>query len=240
MKFIYLIYCITNNINNKKYVGQTRQTLQKRFRDHSENKKRQLGLDIAKFGKESFSIDLLEIVDKTNNFTRETYWIEKKDSINNGYNTLYSSGIDKVLGDKIIIMFKNRHSVREIEKETHSCRKKIKKYLKENNFNILPGKTTNEITEKYVLKLFKKYYKSDYHNNSGIKRISNELNMITPTIRKILKKHNIILLSRQERDELRLKKIKELYEQNKSYKEIAEILNLPYTTVQGTIKKKIK
>ena len=56
------IYVITNVVNNKKYIGQTWKTIQKRWRQHySPHEKSCLKLNraISKYGKESFIIEEL-------------------------------------------------------------------------------------------------------------------------------------------------------------------------------------
>lgn len=57
------IYCITNLINGKKYVGQTKKTIQQRFSRHcwkSEvNKNMPITLAIAKYGKDNFRVEKL-------------------------------------------------------------------------------------------------------------------------------------------------------------------------------------
>ena len=59
-----LIYCITNLLSGKKYVGQTVQTIEKRFSRHCWNSTLQraampISLAIKKYGKENFKIELL-------------------------------------------------------------------------------------------------------------------------------------------------------------------------------------
>jgi group I intron endonuclease len=57
------IYCITNKVNGKKYVGQTVKTLAERWRRHcwasEANKRMAIGLAIKKYGKENFKIEIL-------------------------------------------------------------------------------------------------------------------------------------------------------------------------------------
>ncbi len=60
------VYVITNNINNKQYVGKTNFSLQKRFQEHIRDSKQQnkehrpLYNAFNKYGIENFSIDVLE------------------------------------------------------------------------------------------------------------------------------------------------------------------------------------
>lgn len=88
------IYKITNNINNKIYIGQTIQTLKARFYKHcidsqqedKYHKNMAIKKAIFKYGKENFSIELIEEVEKSMLDEREKYWISYYDSYNKGYN----------------------------------------------------------------------------------------------------------------------------------------------------------
>ena len=59
------IYIITNNINNKKYVGKAKRKIKYRWKDHCKNAI-YLNLDtylyraIRKYGKENFTIEILD------------------------------------------------------------------------------------------------------------------------------------------------------------------------------------
>jgi len=75
---VFNIYCITNKINGKKYVGLTQKTLEERWNAHvsSTKKKNKYAIHNAmlKYGIENFSIELLERnVEKE----RETFWIKE-------------------------------------------------------------------------------------------------------------------------------------------------------------------
>lgn len=105
MKY-YQLYLITNNINNKKYVGQTLQSkgYKKRFRDHINTaKKAKIHLSclhraIVKYGAENFSVKLLihDIPESKIDFY-ECLWIKKLNTYyhnNQGYNMTYGgSGV---------------------------------------------------------------------------------------------------------------------------------------------------
>jgi group I intron endonuclease len=85
-----IIYCITNTSNGTKYVGQTKNELNKRWKEHlyeaTKYNTRPLYRAIIKYGNDSFRIKILEecSIEKLNE--RETYWIEKLNTFNNGYN----------------------------------------------------------------------------------------------------------------------------------------------------------
>ena len=61
MKKMYRVYKITNTINQKKYIGITSQSIEKRFQQHcsTNNSCRLLHRAINKYGKENFTIDLV-------------------------------------------------------------------------------------------------------------------------------------------------------------------------------------
>lgn len=88
------IYKITNKVNGKLYIGQTTQTLKERFQRHcwgvSLNDKYHFNMAIKqaikKYGKENFTIELIEEVEVGKLNEREIYWISFYDSYNKGYN----------------------------------------------------------------------------------------------------------------------------------------------------------
>lgn len=87
-----IIYCITNIINQKKYIGKSFSTMEKRFKEHlsDSNKKRcnnrPLYKAIAKYGKECFTIELLGIFPEKELIDKEIEFIEKYDTYKKGYN----------------------------------------------------------------------------------------------------------------------------------------------------------
>ena len=86
------IYLISNDVNNKLYVGQTIQTLNKRFNGHCCYSKSDRSVNmyikraIHKYGKDKFHITLIEECPINLLNDREKYWIAFYDSYNNGYN----------------------------------------------------------------------------------------------------------------------------------------------------------
>ena len=78
-----VIYSITNNVNNKLYVGKTTKTINERFDSHINTSKygsqSYLHRALRKYGKNNFSISIIEdniFCEKTLS-EREIYWIEK-------------------------------------------------------------------------------------------------------------------------------------------------------------------
>ncbi len=57
-----IVYCLTNIINNKKYIGQTKHTIEYRIKDHFANRKNPtipLHKAIKKYGKDKFDYEIL-------------------------------------------------------------------------------------------------------------------------------------------------------------------------------------
>lgn len=85
-----IIYLITNTVNDKKYVGQTRQQLNKRWLAHITESRiysdRPLYRAINKYGLDNFKIRILEECNVNVLNEREIWWIDFLDSYRNGYN----------------------------------------------------------------------------------------------------------------------------------------------------------
>lgn len=88
------IYKITNQINQKVYIGQA-QDIQRRWRNHRtdaknctkpEILKNPLYQDIKKYGIDNFIFEIIEICSLKELDDKEKYWISYYDSFNNGYN----------------------------------------------------------------------------------------------------------------------------------------------------------
>lgn len=89
------IYKITNDINNKVYIGQTIKKLKYRLQEHfhkaewdcaHQKKLTHFSQAIITHGKEHFHIELIEECDLTVIDERERYWIAYYDSYHSGYN----------------------------------------------------------------------------------------------------------------------------------------------------------
>lgn len=101
------IYQITNDINQKIYIGKTEYSIEKRFKEHcrdafkSRNEKRPLYAAMRKYGIEHFHVKLLE--ETTNPDEREIYWIEKFGSFKYGYNATIGGDGKRYLDYDIIV-----------------------------------------------------------------------------------------------------------------------------------------
>ena len=94
-----IIYLITNTINGKQYVGQTRAGLNHRWQEHCHAAYRgstqYICKAIFKYGKESFIQEVLEDLKDANDDyinQREIYWITEKETYTKGYNMTTGGG----------------------------------------------------------------------------------------------------------------------------------------------------
>jgi len=92
-----LIYMITNNINNKKYIGVTTKTLEERFNGHINraNKERSaIQKAIHKYGKDNFTIiEIDTAVSEEDLFNKERMYIKKYNTyLGLGYNLTEGGG----------------------------------------------------------------------------------------------------------------------------------------------------
>ena len=87
------IYVITNDVNGKQYVGKTNFSLERRFKEHILDSKRErcnkrpLYSAMNKYGIEHFHIEKLEECSAEDSSKREEYWIAKLNTYGHtGYN----------------------------------------------------------------------------------------------------------------------------------------------------------
>lgn len=87
------IYKITNKVNGKSYIGQTRYTVEFRWRQHKNNKDNShFHQAIRKYGEENFTVETLEECDVEQLDSREIFFIAKYNTFEEGYNTTIGGG----------------------------------------------------------------------------------------------------------------------------------------------------
>ncbi len=135
------IYQITNDVNQKIYIGKTENSIEKRFKEHcwdasrERNEKRPLYNAMRKYGVEHFHIELIEETD--NPEEREIYWIEKKQSFKNGYNaTIGGDGRKYIDYDLVVKTYQDLQNIKLVAKQLNHDESTISKILKEKNIDI--------------------------------------------------------------------------------------------------------
>lgn len=139
------IYKITNKINGKSYIGQSRQ-IEKRFTQHINNERTSIGKDIKKYGKDNFEFSIVEICEINELDIKEREYIEK-------YNTIYPNGYNKTNGGIV--------GCQNFARLSKATIKNIIKDLKDEKL------TLQEIGDKYSIDISMVYYlnRGDYHTD---------------------------------------------------------------------------
>lgn len=130
------IYCITNVINGKKYIGKTTFSVTKRFREHCKDstndkyKDRALYKAMNKYGVENFLVETLIECDDEELSSYEILFIEELDTYKNGYNfTIGGDGKQLFSHKEIIKLNKEGLSNTEIAQKLQCCPSLVKEVL---------------------------------------------------------------------------------------------------------------
>ena len=158
------IYLITNLINNKKYVGKTTQDIEKRWKEHINDSKREkceirpLYRAIRKYGKDNFKIEELEKCNTEVLSDREQYWINKLNTYIDGYNaTLGGDGKILLDYDEIIRKYLTTHNATEVARVLNCSVDSVYKILRTNDIHVYSGaEIVKERTSKKVAQYDKK------------------------------------------------------------------------------------
>lgn len=143
------IYIITNDLNNKVYIGQTIRSLHTRFlchcsKDNGKGKNMYIKKAIQKYGREHFKIDLIEEVDEKLLDEREIYWIKFYNSFENGYNLTEGGNSNRLvlttpLENNIDInefksyIIENYPTAKDVERKFNICHSSVYNLIKRLN-----------------------------------------------------------------------------------------------------------
>lgn len=153
------IYQIVNKVNGKIYVGKTEHSIEKRFKEHcsdykkERNEKRPLYAAMRKYGIENFEISLLE---ETNNpDERETFWIEYKKSFKYGYNaTLGGDGKKYIDYDVVVATYNELQNMVLTAQKLQISTDTVKTALEVNHIPIKSSAEISRDTTSKVIKMF--------------------------------------------------------------------------------------
>ena len=200
------IYKITNRVNNKVYIGQTRFTIEHRFKQHIKNyniehRKQALYLAFDKYGIENFVVEQVEECPIEKLDEREIYWIAYYDSFKNGYNLTLGGNSNRFSLCKLensINIEKLKQYIIEFrplatEVASHFGISKCSVYnlinrlndpkLILNSYNPRKGKTIEDINKDELLAL--------YNDGWSIRDLVKKFHIVKPKISKFLKENGI-------------------------------------------------
>ena len=146
------IYKITNNLNNKVYIGQTIQKPIERFYQHCAKKCDKYILNmvihkaIFKYGKDNFTFEVIEEVPKQQLNEREEYWIKYYNSYTDGYNSTKggqkgNKPFKNIDNNAIIEQYQQGKSLRTIGKMFNIDKATVKSILIRNNIKLRTTRT---------------------------------------------------------------------------------------------------
>ena len=146
------IYKITNDINDKIYIGKTEFSIQKRFQEHckdalkTDSTNRPLYNAMKKYGVEHFFIELVEETDVPEE--REIYWIEYYQSFKTGYNATMGGDGKKYIDYALVLAtYRELQNITETAKKLGIDRGHVGHILAELNISIKGQNIINQ--EKY-------------------------------------------------------------------------------------------
>ena len=122
------IYCITNKITQKRYIGQTAKSVEQRMKTHKATyrKKRTWNFPLyramRKYGFDNFIPEILEECSEEDLNAREVYWIDFFDTYFNGYNATYGGeGRPQFDYDKIADAYRRLQCIKDVAAEIGCC-----------------------------------------------------------------------------------------------------------------------
>ena len=161
------IYKIINNINQKIYIGKTSSTIEKRFKEHCNDskkercEKRPLYDAMNKYGIENFTVEKVEEVENDEIASeREIYWINKLRTYIgfndcNGYNATLGGDSKRIYDYQIIakkyLELKNQ---KETAKYFQCDVETVKKACQENNIEIISSQQNAKDAQKKCVKMY--------------------------------------------------------------------------------------
>ena len=167
------IYKITNKINGKIYIGQSNDIYRRFYEHQTKGGTSRIPVDVAiqKYGKDKFSYEVLEecSIDELNQ--KETFWIKKLNTIENGYNCS-EGGNQQSIGE-------NNGKAKLTEKDVIEIRKAYNNHLKQKDVyekykdiisfgyfqNLWQGQSWSHIMPEVFTEENKQYY--TYQNSRG-------------------------------------------------------------------------
>ena len=151
------IYKILNKKNNKIYIGKTEFSIEKRWKEHLRDSKKNLDRPLYramnKYGIENFDIEQVEKTDSP--VEREQYWIEYYGSFKYGYNaTKGGDGRSYLDYDLVISTYKELKNATETAKKLGIYEESVRNILKARNEYIYSSSEVNQMKLSHIIKQY--------------------------------------------------------------------------------------
>ena len=179
-------------INNKVYIGQSKNP-EHRFVSHCSRAKNDednspIHAAIKKYGKENFTLEIIEWTDDYNN--RERYWIKYYDSYYNGYNsTLGGDQPYRINYDKVVELWNNGMSITEIARTMGHDDGAISRILK--NMSGITNEKIHERMRKNMRSITDEQVLEQWNKGLTPHQIHQQIGSTPETIKEILLENGI-------------------------------------------------
>lgn len=167
------IYKITNKNTGKSYIGQSND-IERRFKEHQiVGKRSRIPVDVAiqKYGKDSFTYEIVEQCAIEDLNIKEEYWIAYYDTVNNGYNC-NPGGNQSSIGEnngRAKLTIDDVYKIRLAYKDHKKQRDVFEEFKEKISFahfqNIWAGRSWPQVLPEVLTEENKNYYK--YENSKG-------------------------------------------------------------------------
>ena len=185
-----IIYKITNKVNGKSYIGQTRYTMEFRWRQHQHKKDNTYFHNaIHRYGVDNFKIEILEECNVEDLNSREIFYIAKFNTFKDGYNlTIGGDGNRRLLLDdkysEIKELYLSGFSSNKIATLYKVDKASIVKILKQLDVKIRSNKLS--INHQEFLELVK-----DYNSGYSLKELAKRYDCSAPGLKEYLIKKGV-------------------------------------------------
>lgn len=195
------IYKITNRVNGKVYIGQTRFTVEHRYKQHIKNfniehRKQPLYMAFAKYGIENFTVETVEECPIEKLDEREIYWIAKYDSFKKGYNATQGGK------GNIITWTDNQYDEIKSMYLSGFTSKKIAEHFGVSAYTILGILRSMDVKIKHnpldMNRMEREEFIQWYKNGASLKYLAKKYNTDKETVKRFLTKYGVELKNHSE------------------------------------------
>lgn len=227
------IYKITNKVNGMSYIGQTRYTVEFRWRQHQHKKNGcYFHNALHKYGVENFTVETLEECEVSKLNEREIFYIAKYNTFDKGYNlTIGGDGRRKIVTDnqydEIKELYLSGFSSNKIATLYNVDKATIVKILKIQGVKIRESKRIS-INNQEFLELV-----ADYKNGFSLKELSKRYDCDPKALKNYLIRKGIDVRNKYsilDNEEAQKEVIKDYLDTNNTLKEVLQEHHISFNT----------